>query len=56
MIDMSYRDLAELFEERYKANVDDFRPICDLFLEDKRGVTIWTDNGDMIIFCPKEIN
>lgn len=31
MIDMSYQDLAELFEERYKANVDDFRPICDYF-------------------------
>lgn len=56
MCDMNFQDIADLFEDKYRANVDDFRPICDLFLEDKRGATLWLDNGDMIIYCPKEIN
>ena len=53
---LTFKEIAHIFEERYHSQIKDYRPICDLFLEDKRGLTIWLDNGDMIIYCPKEIN
>lgn len=53
---LTFEEIAHIFEERYHSQIKEYRPICDLFLEDKRGLTIWLDNGDMIIYCPKEIN
>ena len=56
MADLTFSEVVELFEDRYKATADDYRPLSELFLENKRGVTIWLDNGDLVLYCPKEIN
>lgn len=49
-------DVINKFEDTFPfAKIDDFRPIChELFEEGKEGLTIWLENGDMIVYYPKQ--
>jgi hypothetical protein len=53
---MTYYDLLDKFLESFPfAKVDDYRPIChELFTDDKVGITIWLENGDVIEYYPKQ--
>ena len=53
---MTFIDVLNKFNDEFpQAEVDDYRPLSDLFLKGKSGITIWLKNGDMIMYCPKEI-
>ena len=47
--------LNKFSDEFPQAKVDDYRPLADLFIRDKVGIVVWLKNGDMIVYCPKEI-
>ncbi len=52
---MTYNDLIETFKARYpNLKVVDCRPIChELYTNDKVGITIWLENGDLLEYYPK---
>lgn len=51
---MTNRDIFAIFKSRYPdIKVDDYRPLWIEFVKDKEGITIWVDNGDMIMYFPK---
>ena len=52
----TYEDILRLFKERYNIKkINDYRP-APFDFEDSRkaGIKVWFDNGDEIIFIPKE--
>jgi len=52
---MTYQDLIEKFKDIFPfAKVNDYRPVChELFEDGKVGITIWLENGDMIVYYPQ---
>ena len=52
---MTFKEILNKFKDVFPfADVDDYRPIChELFTDDKQGITIWLDNGDIIEYYPK---
>ena len=53
---MTFIDMLNKFGEEFPhADIDDYRPACAEFVNGKAGITVWLKNGDMIIYCPKEV-
>ena len=52
---MTYYELLDKFEDAFPlAKVNDYRPVCpELFQAGKIGITIWLENGDMVVYYPK---
>ena len=52
----TYDDILRIFKERYNIDeINDFRPAPFDFLDSRKaGIKVWFDNGDEIIFIPKE--
>lgn len=52
--DITYEDLLHQFKQTYPfIEVADYRPIChELFEKDKVGITIWTTDGNMLVYYP----
>lgn len=50
-----FKEILDKFKDNFpSAKVDDYRPIChELFTDDKVGITIWLDNGDVLEYYPK---
>lgn len=47
-------DLMDIFRERFpELHPIDFRPPSGEYAKDKKGLTIWLDNGDIILWFPK---
>ena len=52
---MTNREIFEIFKEKYpQMNISDYRPLSSRFVKDMQGITIWTDEGDIIMFFPGE--
>lgn len=53
---MTYSDLLDIFKNTYPfMKVTNYRPVCrELFEAGKVGITIWLENGDMIVYYPKQ--
>lgn len=53
---MTYEEILCKFHDLFpNAKIDDYRPVCHkLFEEGKFGCTIWLENGDMIVYYPKQ--
>jgi len=54
-LQLTHRDILNGFKATYPyLTVIDYRPIChELFTDDKLGITIWLENGDVIEYYPK---
>lgn len=52
---MTNEDIKDLFDKQYpQLKSVDYRPISNVFVEDKQGITIWLENGDIIFYFPNE--
>ena len=52
---MSNQDLFNEFVKNYPdMKVNDYRPLWMDAVKGKPGITIWLDNGDVILYFPKE--
>ena len=51
---MTYKELLNIFKDRFPfAKYEDYRPICHkLFTDDKVGITLFFENGDIIEYYP----
>lgn len=51
----TYKEILDKFEDNFPSvRVDDYGPIRrELFTNDKEGITIWLDNGDVLEYYPK---
>lgn len=51
---MTNEEILDDFRDKYKITVSDYRPLCTDFVKDMEGITIWTDEGDLILYFPKQ--
>lgn len=52
---MTNEDLYRLFRSTYpETKPVDYRPAESMFVKGKVGITIWTDNGDMLMYFPNQ--
>ena len=56
---MTYGEICDKFMQTYKEQVpiSDYRPIAPIFTDDlknKVGIVIWLENGDTVLYFPKE--
>lgn len=51
---MTNKEIMKLFCERYGIKIQDYRPLSDMFTPSTPGITIWTEEGDTIMYFPKE--
>lgn len=52
---MTNEQIMNIFKENYpEMEIDDYRPLVLDFAHDKKGITIWTKNGDLIFYFPKQ--
>lgn len=51
---LTYRDIMNLFNQRYGIKIKDYRPAADMYVPDSAGITVWTEEGDTIVYFPKE--
>lgn len=52
---MTNEEIKKLFEKNYpEVKINDYRPLDKDFAEDRQGITIWTENGDVIFYYPKQ--
>ena len=53
---MTFQNLLDSFQDVFPfAKVSDYRPVChELFEDGKVGITIWLENGDMIVYYPSQ--
>ena len=50
---MTNKEILELFEKNYpEVNYKDYRPFYPEFAEKRQGITIWTENDDVIFYFP----
>lgn len=50
---MTNEDLYRLFRSTYpEIKPVNYRPAESMFVKGKVGITIWTDNGDMLMYFP----
>ena len=50
---LTYGELYRMFQEMYPGiKPIDYRPADNVFTAGKVGIVIWTDNGDLLIYCP----
>lgn len=52
---MTYKDIMLLFSQRYNIKIKDYRPASDMYVPNSAGVTVWTEEGDTLLFFPKEL-
>ena len=50
------KDILNKFRKAYPfIKIIDYRPLCDeLFIKDRVGITVWTEDGGIIIYYPEE--
>lgn len=55
---MTHDELLKKFHDAFpSAKVEDYRPIChEMFTDDRVGITIWLNNGDVIEYYPRGEN
>ncbi len=52
---MTNEDLYRLFRSTYpEIKPVDYRPAESMFVKGRVGITIWTDNGDMLMYFPNQ--
>lgn len=51
---MTNKEILDDFRSKYQITVSDYRPLCAEFAENMEGITIWTDEGDVILYFPKQ--
>ena len=53
-VGVTYRNILDKFHDAFPfSKVEDYRPIChELFTDEKVGITLWLDNGDIIEYYP----
>lgn len=52
---MTNGDLFSLFRERFpNLRPVDMRPLYRDYVVGRKGITVWLDNGDIILWFPKE--
>lgn len=51
---MTNKEILDDFKSKYRVTVSDYRPLCASFVEDMQGITIWTGEGDVILYFPKQ--
>lgn len=51
---MTNKEILDDFKSKYQITVSDYRPLCAEFVEDMQGITIWTEEGDVILYFPKQ--
>lgn len=50
-----YRKFRETFiDSDHCPGAVDYRPLASAFVEDREGITIWLDNGDVILYFPSQ--
>lgn len=56
VIQMTYSEILDKFKNTYPfMKVTNYRPVChELFEVGKMGITIWLDNGDMVVYYPNQ--
>jgi Lar family restriction alleviation protein len=52
---MTYKDIMLLFSQRYNIKIKDYRPASDMYVPYSAGITVWTEEGDTLLFFPKEL-
>ena len=52
---MTYKDIMLLFSQRYNIKIKDYRPASDMYVPNSAGITVWTEEGDTLLFFPKEL-
>lgn len=52
---MTYKDIMLLFSQRYNIKIKDYRPAYDMYVPYSAGITVWTEEGDTLLFFPKEL-
>ena len=52
---MTNKEIFDDFKSKYQITVSDYRPLCVgvELVEDMQGITIWTGEGDVILYFPK---
>ena len=51
---MKNAEILEIFRKNYpEVKVEDYRPLWTEFTENRQGITIWTENGDVILYFSK---
>ena len=50
---MTNKEILDDFRSKYKIPLADYRPLCAEFVKDMEGITIWTGEGDVILYFPK---
>lgn len=52
---MTNGEIYKLFKEKYPdIKISDYRPLANMFIPKTEGITIWTSEGDVILYFPKE--
>lgn len=51
---MTNSEIMKIFRERYGIKTQDYRPLHSLYIPDTEGIVIWTEQGDVLIFFPKQ--
>lgn len=51
---MTNKEILDDFRSKYKIPLADYRPLCIGFVKDMEGITIWTEEGDVILYFPKQ--
>ena len=49
-------EVFEMFEKCRKSEASDYRPIEEMYIKDvdgKRGIIVWFENGDSMLYFPK---
>lgn len=52
---LTYKDIMKLFCQRYGIKVKDYRPASDMYVPNSAGITVWTEEGDTMLYFPKEL-
>lgn len=51
----AYRKFKEAFiESDHCPYAVDYRPLASAFVKGREGITIWLDNGDVILYFPSQ--
>ena len=51
---MTNQEIYHDFKSKYDVKTSDYRPLSKIFVENRPGITIWTDKGDLILYFPKQ--
>jgi hypothetical protein len=51
---LTYKDIMNLFNQRYGIKIKDYRPASDMDVPYSAGIIVWTEEGDTMMYFPKE--